>query len=188
MVRWLPNALTLTRLASLPVTITLFRHGHGVSASAVFLCAMLTDCFDGWLARRLDAETRIGLYLDPVVDKVLVLTLLYELSLADLLPIAIAHLFVARELLQNGIRAAAASCGEVVGANWMGKTKATLQSTLLTWGLLMPSLTGWLGALGYQRCLWGLLGFGWVLLLLSWGFFLVFLWWNRRKVLGRSPG
>lgn len=136
-----PNLLTLSRLAALPVVIALSRSGHPAAAAVVFIVAMLTDCFDGFLAKRLNQQSVLGLYLDPVVDKIVILSLFYHLALVEVLFPAVAHLFLARELLQNGVRAVAASRGSVVGANWMGKAKAWLQSVLIAWGLLLPALT-----------------------------------------------
>ena len=68
--------------------------------------------------------------------------------------------------------------GHVVGANWMGKSKAALQTTLITWGLLLP----WLASsaprwIAHLDALWVWLC--WAVLLLSWGFFAIFLYWNR---------
>jgi len=169
----LPNLLTLSRLAALPVVIALSRAGHPAWAAGVFLAAMLTDCFDGWLARRLDQRSLLGLYLDPVVDKIIVLALFYELGHQGLVPIAVPHFLLARELLQNGVRAAAASCGTVVGANWMGKAKAASQTAVFFWGLLLPEPGS------------GVAVAAWALLLLSWGFFVAFLIWNRKHILSR---
>lgn len=59
----IPNLLTVLRLLSLPAIIALFRAGHSATAGIVFAVAMLTDCVDGWLARRLREETVLGLYL-----------------------------------------------------------------------------------------------------------------------------
>lgn len=135
-----PNLLTLSRLAALPVVIVLSQSGFATTSAVVFLAAMLTDGLDGLLAKRLNQRSLFGLYLDPVVDKIVLLALLYHLALADVLVPAVAHLFLARELLLNGVRSVAASRGTVVGANWMGKTKASLQTLLIAWGLLMPVL------------------------------------------------
>ena len=166
----IPNLLTVSRLCLLPVTIVLFRAGHCIAAGSVFTVAMLTDCVDGWLAKRLKQETLLGLYLDPVVDKILILSLFYELAHADLISWIVAHFFLARELLQNAIRAVAASRGTVAGANWMGKTKATLQTILIAWGLCMPALSGSTDAsIGkvLSMCTWIVLG-------ITWSFFVTF--------------
>lgn len=169
----IPNLLTLARLALAPVVIVLFRGEHHVAAAVVFVLAMVTDCFDGWAARRFNQQTTIGLYLDPVVDKIVILALLYELAHAGQFSMAIPHLFLARELLQNAIRATAAAKGNVVGANWMGKTKAFLQIVLITWGLLAPVLPITTTAIAIAA---------WALLALTWVFFGIFFSWNSRNV------
>jgi CDP-diacylglycerol--glycerol-3-phosphate 3-phosphatidyltransferase len=174
-----PNLLTASRLLALPFIIALCRSGHSLGAVLVFVAAMLTDCIDGWLARRLNQTSRLGLYLDPVVDKAVVLTLFYELAAGRMLPTAIPHLFLVRELLQNGVRAAAATGGQIVGANWMGKTKAALQSTLLGFGLGMPWLADRMSPDTFMNLetLWRWAC--WAVLVLSWIFFGMFLFRNR---------
>jgi len=137
-----PNLLTLLRLAALPVVIVLSRSEFVAASAVVFVVAMLTDGLDGVLAKRLNQRSLFGLYLDPVVDKIVLLSLFYHLAFMDVLVPAVAHLFLARELLLNGVRSVAASQGTVIGANWMGKTKASLQTLLIAWGLLMPVIVG----------------------------------------------
>ena len=174
-----PNLLTLSRLFALPLVIVLYRRGDALAAALLFAVAMITDCFDGWLARRLGQTSRLGLYLDPVVDKIVILCLFYELAWQRLLPMAIPHLFLIRELLQNGIRAAGAGQGRIIGANWMGKSKATLQNVLLGFGLGLPWLAEQMAPDSFARfeSFWRL---GcWAVLVLSWGFFITFLIWNR---------
>jgi CDP-diacylglycerol--glycerol-3-phosphate 3-phosphatidyltransferase len=180
-----PNLLTLLRLGCLPAVILLFRNGRHGAAAGIFVAAMITDGLDGWLARRLDQRTALGLYLDPVVDKIVVLALLYELGAAGTIHAAVPHLFLARELLQNAVRSVAAAGGTVVGANWMGKTKFVLETVLITWGLLAPVLPD----LVSRRDLEGAQGVAlsasaWIVLLAAWAFFAVFTYRNRSCVLG----
>lgn len=172
----IPNTLTAARLLALIPVVYLFRAGHEIAAAALFLGAMLTDCVDGWYAKKYRQETALGLYLDPVVDKVVVIVLMYELAGAGRLSLIIPHLFLVRELLQNAVRAAAARHGEVVGANWMGKTKAVLQTALVTWGLAA-------GLRGGGPLQDGLEPAAWVVLGISWLFFARFLWTNRKLLL-----
>ncbi|HUT22836.1 MAG TPA: CDP-alcohol phosphatidyltransferase family protein [Sumerlaeia bacterium] len=176
----LPNLLTLLRLAALPLTIVLFRREYNLVAACVFVVGMITDCFDGWIARRLHQETPLGLYLDPVVDKIVILALFYELANSDLIHPAIAHLFLARELLHSAVRASAAVKGQVAGANWMGKAKAVLQTILIAWGLLTPTFAASLPAALANPLRLALAASMWTVLCVSWGFFAVFAFWNRR--------
>ncbi len=72
--RWLPNALTVGRLAGLPVLWAVFTRGRGPSrpAAGLFAVAALTDMADGMLARRLGAQTTFGRITDPLADRLLV--------------------------------------------------------------------------------------------------------------------
>ena len=143
---------------------------------------MATDVLDGWIAVRFNQRSTLGLYLDPVVDKIVLLAMFYELARASLLPWAVPHLFLARELLQNGVRTVAATRGETVGANWMGKAKAFLQTILISWGLAMPALEK-----SSDESFYSCLSFSFTLscilvLALAWVFFGVFVYWNRRRI------
>ena len=175
----IPNLLTVGRLLSLPVTVLLFRNEHYWAAACVFLGAMATDCIDGWLAKRLNQQTALGLYLDPVVDKIVLLSLFYELAHAGLIDWAVPHLFLARELLQNALRSVAALRGAVVGANWMGKTKAWLQTVLIGWGLIVPALPTVLSETACSRTAIALRAAAWIVVLLAWCFLAVFVSWNH---------
>jgi CDP-diacylglycerol--glycerol-3-phosphate 3-phosphatidyltransferase len=161
-----PNALTLARLLALPAVLWLFHHDHYSTAAALFLAAMSTDAVDGWIARRFHQSSRLGMYLDAVIDKIVVVAMLYELARASLLPWLIPHLFLTRELLHNAVRSTAASQGRVVGANWMGKTKGFLQTLLITAGLLLPALPNPPYLLFHSAA--------WITLALSWSFFIRF--------------
>lgn len=175
-----PNLLTISRLLCLPVIVFLSRGGHAAAAAGVFLLGMATDAVDGWLATRLGQRTTFGLYLDPVVDKAVILCLLYELSAEGALNLAVAHLFLVRELLHSGVRSAAAAQGTVVGANMMGKVKALLQTALVAWGLILP-----LADPGAAACAFRVAAAA--VLVLSWLFTVVFVWRNR-ELIGLAPG
>ena len=73
--RWLPNALTIARLAALPVLLVVLLRAEGptsVLGGVIFGVVGATDLLDGYLARRLDAETRFGRIADPLADRLLV--------------------------------------------------------------------------------------------------------------------
>jgi len=182
----LPNLLTVFRLVMWPVIVALHRGGYAVTAAAVFVAVMLTDLLDGLLARRLNQATPLGVYLDPVVDKIIILSLFYELARADLLSIWVPHLFLSRELLQNAIRATAAARGNVVAANWTGKTKAFLQNALIAWGLLVPWLDAACpGAAGLRLSFRVLV---WAVVVLTWVFLVRSLVIHRRVLVGSQRG
>lgn len=123
----LPNSITLSRLLGLPVVVyCLYSHEQSVRwiGSIVFLIAALTDWLDGYLARKLDLVTDLGKFLDPLVDKLLILIPLLVLIDLHLVPAVGVCLILARELTIAGWRVSQAQIG---GANIWGKVKTTSQ-------------------------------------------------------------
>src|SRR2546429_5362980 len=73
--RWIPNALTIARLAMIPVFIALLLAsdgGHSWAAAIVFGVAAITDQVDGWLARRWSVESQFGKVADPLADRLMI--------------------------------------------------------------------------------------------------------------------
>ncbi|MEP7044839.1 MAG: CDP-alcohol phosphatidyltransferase family protein, partial [Dokdonella sp.] len=78
----IPTALTLFRIALLPVMVVVFYagfRGANIAAASIFLAAALTDWLDGWVARRYDMGSAFGAFLDPVADKLMVAVTLFLL-------------------------------------------------------------------------------------------------------------
>ncbi len=178
----IPNIITLLRLAALPVIIYLFRGNHPVIAAAAVIAAMLTDCLDGWLAEKLNQRSTLGTYLDPVVDKIFLIVLLYEIAACYILPMIIAHLFLARELLQTAVRSTAASRGSVIGANWMGKTKATLQTVLIVCGMILPTVRCQVSDRLFTAFFYTYMTSAWIVLIITWYFFFKFMEMHKDKI------
>lgn len=82
----IPNTLTLLRIFLVPLFLITVMYGELTLALALFLFASLTDLLDGFLARSLGQETRLGLYLDPVADKLLIIIGYLVLGYFGLLP------------------------------------------------------------------------------------------------------
>lgn len=99
MKRWLPNALTLARLGLTPAVGWHLARGDARRALPLLAAAALTDAFDGWLARRLDAKTALGAWLDPVADKLLAATVFLGLAAGGRLPWWLAGLVLGRDVL-----------------------------------------------------------------------------------------
>jgi CDP-diacylglycerol--glycerol-3-phosphate 3-phosphatidyltransferase len=126
----LPNALTLSRLLAIPVLMVLlvvrFPY-HDQVAAAVFLAASLTDTLDGNLARRLGQVTELGKFLDPLADKLFILSVLIVLVQEQELAAWVVVVIFGRELLITVLRSLGASQGRVIAATPFGKTKTVLQ-------------------------------------------------------------
>ena len=125
------DQLTLARAAAVPIVIVLFVWdfpNHNYWATAVFAVAMATDWFDGRLARRSGRTSALGSLLDPVADKLLVLTVMILLVGEGVFPGWMVALIVARELLVSGLRLAALERGTVLQARDLGRLKTWTQA------------------------------------------------------------
>jgi CDP-diacylglycerol---glycerol-3-phosphate 3-phosphatidyltransferase len=126
----LPNFITLTRILLIPVFVVLFitpTPNRSLSAAFVFIVAAVTDLLDGYLARRNGQVTTLGKLLDPIADKLLVLSALILLVNVDRVSALVAIVIIAREVAVTGIRAIAAGEGMVIPAETTGKYKMALQ-------------------------------------------------------------
>lgn len=126
----LPNLLTVTRILLIPVFVILFATptpDRSLSAAVVFVIAAVTDLLDGYLARRSGQVTTLGKLLDPIADKLLVLSALILLVNVDRVSALVAILIIAREVAVTGVRAIAASEGMIIAAETTGKYKMALQ-------------------------------------------------------------
>jgi CDP-diacylglycerol--glycerol-3-phosphate 3-phosphatidyltransferase len=126
----LPNLLTLSRILLIPVFVVLYSSPspeRALAAAVVFAVAALTDLVDGYVARRRAQITRVGRLLDPIADKLLVLSALILLVQFGRVDAVVAILMIAREVAVTGIRAVAAAEGLVIPAETIGKYKMTAQ-------------------------------------------------------------
>ena len=134
----LPNSITLTRIASVPLLIWALSpkfptHGfpgeQEIFASAIFILASITDGVDGYLARRRGQITTLGILLDPLADKMMVASafiLLVQYNPRVMHP-WIAVLVIGREFLVSGLRSIASSEGFTIEASELGKLKTVTQ-------------------------------------------------------------
>jgi CDP-diacylglycerol---glycerol-3-phosphate 3-phosphatidyltransferase len=163
------DQLTVGRALAVPVVVVLFAWDfpdHDYWATAVFAVAMATDWVDGWWARRTGRTSDLGRLLDPVADKLLVLTTLVML-VDRVFPAWMVAAIIAREFLVTGLRLAALERGVVVSARDLGKLKTWAQAIAaglgglaaggaisddVAWwaGLVALALT-WISGLDYAR-------------------------------------
>ncbi|HUR36891.1 MAG TPA: CDP-diacylglycerol--glycerol-3-phosphate 3-phosphatidyltransferase [Terriglobales bacterium] len=152
----LPNYLTLSRIASVPVLIWLlspklpwfadvlgleFLQQPGMReglAAGLFILASITDGLDGYLARRRNQVTTLGMLLDPLADKLMVAGTFIALVQYNpsVVPAWIAVLVIAREFLVSGLRSIAASEGFTIEASDLGKFKMVVQIVAIVAAIL----------------------------------------------------
>ena len=139
--RWLswPNALTLLRVALVPViAVLLFAQTDAARwwAFGVFVFAALTDTVDGWLARRYMGVTRWGQLADPAADKTLIVGALAVLAALGELPWWAVGIIVLREVAVTVQRTVLVRRGVVMPASVLGKAKTVTQVAAVTLYLL----------------------------------------------------
>lgn len=100
-------------------------------AAALFVFGALTDGLDGYLARRYAGSTRIGQWLDPLADKILVSAPIIALSVVQTFPALAAVIIVGRELAVSLLRAYLGSRGVAMPASAWGKAKTAVQMVLV---------------------------------------------------------
>ncbi|HXH85759.1 MAG TPA: CDP-diacylglycerol--glycerol-3-phosphate 3-phosphatidyltransferase, partial [Nitrospira sp.] len=126
----LPNLITLARILLIPVFVILFSTptpDRSLNAAIIFVIAAVSDLLDGYIARRTGQVTTLGKLLDPIADKLLVLSALILLVNVDRVSAMVAILVIAREVAVTGIRAIAAGEGMIIAAEATGKYKMALQ-------------------------------------------------------------
>lgn len=148
-----PNVLTVGRIAAIPLLVVFFylpvKWGHG-AATIIFIIASLTDWLDGYLARYLQQSTKLGAFLDPVADKLMVSIALMlivaeqtyrfvswptmTITLPTVLVTVPAMVIVAREIIVSALREWMAEIGKrsSVAVSSLGKIKTTVQMVSIT--------------------------------------------------------
>ncbi len=133
----LPNSISLSRIASIPVLIWILlgnyfssENGHKeLAAATLFILASITDGIDGYLARRRSQITSMGMLLDPLADKLMVTAAFVTLVQFNprIVPAWVAVVIIGREFLVSGLRSIAASEGFTIEASDLGKFKMVVQ-------------------------------------------------------------
>ena len=134
----IPTLLTLLRITFIPIIVASYIYDEGKYrdiAAYIFLLALLTDYFDGVIARKLDQVTTFGTFLDPIADKLLVVVTVVLLSSSNdsMLFLVSALIIVSREFLVIAIRQRLAEIKSSIcmKVNTLGKVKTGFQMTSL---------------------------------------------------------
>ena len=140
----LPNKLTVARIIMVPFFVVFLVNvtipHHFLIAGLIFALASFTDLLDGKIARKRNLVTNFGKFLDPLADKILVISALVcfvNLGLAELWFVLI---IIAREFMVTSIRLIAVNTGEVIAANIWGKAKTVSQMVAIVGILIMQYL------------------------------------------------
>lgn len=140
----LPNLLTLSRIVVIPALIVAFYLPYPSAnwvGFALFLAASITDYFDGYIARRRDAQSDLGRFLDPLADKLLVAAAVLMLVAFDRIGEWDGHVLAAivilcREILVSGLREFLSGLSIGVPVSKLAKWKTGLQMGAITLLLL----------------------------------------------------
>lgn len=139
------SKITLFRVALIPVVIVLMYltfPGHLYWALGVFIVASASDFVDGYIARHYNQVSTFGKFLDPLADKMLVISVMCVLSAWGQLPAWVLIVVLVREFSVTGLRLLAVEGGKVIAAAWSGKIKTAC--TMVGLCLMLLPIPGWL--------------------------------------------
>ena len=136
----LPNKLSIARVLCIPVIVTLLHFPSDtcrIIAAVLFIIGCLTDFLDGRIARKHNLITDFGKFIDPVADKLLVLTTMIMLIHSGKMSAWIVIIILCRELAVDGLRMVAVTKGQVIAAGPLGKWKTACQMVLISAMLIL---------------------------------------------------
>src|SRR5436189_912743 len=150
----LANWLTTLRIFLIPFFVTLLVYRHPRAAVLVFCAASLTDLLDGYIARSRGTQTRLGAFLDPVADKLLITSAFITLTYLKVIPFWIAAVVVSRDLILSvGVLVIHVAGGTVHPApSWLGKLSTVFQRATVLGAMMafyfgtlqmLPKLLAW---------------------------------------------
>lgn len=146
----LPNKLSMLRILMIPVFVILALMNAPAAqyaAVGVFVLASITDALDGHIARKNGLVTNFGKFIDPIADKLLVMSALIVLVERGRMPGWVCIVMLAREFAISGFRLVAAGTGKVIAAGILGKIKTVTQMIAVI-ALLLTAIDGVFAPLG----------------------------------------
>ncbi|WP_109809539.1 CDP-diacylglycerol--glycerol-3-phosphate 3-phosphatidyltransferase [Sphingosinithalassobacter portus] len=159
----LPNLLTLSRIFTVPLLIFFlwwpeWRLGYAI-AFGVYALIAVTDFLDGYLARAQGLVSRLGAFLDPIADKIMVASVIVLLTAKGVIHdwhVIAGLIILMREIMVSGLREFLAQLQVSMPVSKLAKWKTTLQLMALGALILVPALPayGWLDTVGIAA-LWG---------------------------------
>ena len=141
----LPNKLTILRICLIPFFVLCVKMpstGMQIAAVAIYVVACATDALDGHIARSRGLVTNFGKFMDPIADKLLVMSAMIVLTAQHRMPDWVCILMLAREFLVSGFRLVAVENGVVIAAGPLGKLKTVFQMVSTVALMLLVPMDG----------------------------------------------
>jgi CDP-diacylglycerol--glycerol-3-phosphate 3-phosphatidyltransferase len=160
----LPMWVTMSRICMVPFILfamTPNTFGWNLVAAVLFIMSSITDYFDGYFARKYQAVSNMGKFMDPVADKILVSSILVMMAYAHKIDPWMVVVILARDNFISGVRSVAAADGVVIDAKPAGKWKTALQMGAIP-GTMIGEIPGYLPYL--DKIAYGIL---WISVVLS---------------------
>ncbi|MDP2209022.1 MAG: CDP-diacylglycerol--glycerol-3-phosphate 3-phosphatidyltransferase [Bacteroidota bacterium] len=136
----LPNSLTFLRIVLTPFFLVLFISDslfYKQISLAVFIIAALTDWYDGWAARKWGNISRLGIFMDPLADKILSSTALIAFAYLNLIDAWMVAIIVFRDLLITILRSIAELRDQPIVTTYLAKAKTTIQYVVIYYILVL---------------------------------------------------
>jgi cardiolipin synthase (CMP-forming) len=145
----LPNLITLARILSVPLVVWAIASGEMLVAFLLFLAAGISDAVDGFLAKRFGMTSELGAYLDPLADKVLIVSIYVALGISGAVPGWLVILVVSRDIMIIGAVMLSWLVGKPVEVKPLLVSKLNTAAQIFFAGLVLGSLglgfnPGWL--------------------------------------------
>ena len=141
--RHIPNILSVIRILLIPVTVMLILKGTMTPALIVFLIACFTDLADGHIARKYNFISRTGMWLDPLADKLMAVSVLVTFAVRDIIPLFVVITIFAKELLMIIGGMIVVSKKRNAPANKFGKFASFLLNTAIGTGFFYLKWSPW---------------------------------------------
>jgi len=135
------NKLTMARVVMIPIFLVVLYWGFAGSSYAaliIFILASLTDTLDGYIARHYNQITDFGKFMDPLADKMLVMSAMCYFTERGQMAGWVLAIVLVREFAVSGMRLVAVEQGRVIAAAWSGKIKTATTMAAICVMLLVP--------------------------------------------------
>ncbi len=145
----IPNLITIARILLVPVVVWAIAAGHFLLAFVLFLGAGISDAIDGYLAKRFSMASELGRYLDPLADKVLIVSIYVSLGINEAIPRWLVILVVSRDIMIVGAILLAWLIDKPIAVKPLSVSKLNTAAQILYAGLVLAGL-----GFGLQGATW----------------------------------